>query len=106
MMVSKQQVDVLEIKDKIAKVNTVNDEHGQVIKIFRFNSGDHKKLIAKIRTCEGMQGSNLSFFIIPQANTDWSTTAVIEVPLKPLSQHERISTIPMELQETLPWSSV
>ena len=40
LMTSNRPVDVLEVKDKVAKENTVPDENGQIIKTFKCNDSD------------------------------------------------------------------
>lgn len=106
LMTSKQPVDVLEIRDKNAKQNSIPDEGSQVIKLFKFNSPDQKRITLLIRAPEGLLGGNISFYVVPQETSDTNTCTVIEVPLKPLNQHERISSIPADLVDQLPWSSL
>lgn len=97
---------MLEIQDNVAKENTIPDENGQMIKTFKFSATDQKKITIKFRAAEGLQQGNLSFFVIPQDSSLNNTCAVIEIPLKPLNQHERITSIPQELLEQLPWSTL
>lgn len=67
-----------------------------------------KKVSIKIRTAEGQQGS-LNVFVIeklPLASREQPMCAMLEIPLKPLNLHERISALTPNEMEELPLSRI
>ena len=73
----------------------------------KVDSEEIKKVSLKIRTAEGQLGS-LQIFVLPRALQDQedSTCATLEVPLKPLNLHERISGLTQQELSELPLSTI
>ena len=67
LLQSSQSVDILEIKNKVAKENRVKDEvnpqNNVLLTTLQIDSPDIKKVQLKIRTAEGQQGSLNAFGI-------------------------------------------
>lgn len=91
----------------ICKKNLIKDQtEGNVfLMTLKIDSKDQKKISLKLRTAEGQIG-NLQVFILPQASTKNRTAASLQIPLKPLSLHERISEIKPEIFVDLPLSEI
>ena len=90
---SKQNVDILKIKDNIAKIYAVKETQDPSIQMMaqlviegEGNQNVHNRIEIKIRTSEGQQG-NINALIIPK---DSQACQNIEIPLKPLNLHQKI----------------
>ena len=109
LLQSSQSVDILEIKDKVAKENRVKDDtHPQnvLLTTLQIDSADVKKITLKIRTAEGQQGSLNAFLIEKVTNNQNPICATLDIPLKPLNLHERVSPLSVQEMEDLPMSRV
>ena len=107
LLQSKQSVDLLSIKDKVCRENKIEPDSSQqsnlLLTTLKVNSAEVKKVQLKIRTAEGQQGS-LNAFVIEKAAQGPSMCAMLEIPLKPLNLHERISALSAQEIEELPFS--
>jgi Bardet-Biedl syndrome 7 protein len=72
MLQSMQNIDILEVKDNICKINKINDKlSNNVLLAVLKVSGDtsnHTRVEIKIRTSEGQVG-NLVVFVMPKPST-------------------------------------
>jgi hypothetical protein len=94
-----QNIDIIEVKDNICRISKIQGETQQLLATLKVQGEDSQisRVEIKIRTSEGQMG-NLSVMVIPKG---CSTCQALEIELKPLSLHERISKIDQEILETL-----
>lgn len=107
LLQSNQSVDILSIKDKVCKENRMkrdlnnNYDNSLLLTTLKIDSTDVKKVQLKIRTAEGQQGS-LNAFVIEKSTGAASVPpmcAMLEIPLKPLNLHERITALTAQEME-------
>lgn len=82
-------IELLEVDSSIAILSLCNDDPSQKYGLsatYRFIDSNVLKFEVKLRTIEGQYG-DLSCFVIPNANP--KTCQAFNIPLKPLSLHER-----------------
>lgn len=101
---SKQNIDIIQIKDNLAKINimrNIPDPNVQSLaQLLIEGESKHNRLEIKIRTSEGQQG-NIQVIILPR---DSQACQNLEVPLKPLNLHEKINEI--EITEDMLLSTI
>ena len=71
------------------------DNNNVLLTTLKIDSADVKKVQLKIRTAEGQQGS-LNAFVVEKRGEESSgqpMCAMLEIPLKPLNLHERITAL-------------
>lgn len=89
-----QNIDILEVKDGVCKINKINDQLSQNALLATLKvqgSSNETRVELKIRTSEGQVG-NLLVYVIPISESS-NTCQVLDVELKPLNLHERIDAI-------------
>lgn len=96
MLQSKQQIDILDVKDNMASINRsaeIPDPQIQSLVYLVVCSDDvshnHNRLEIKIRTAEGQQGF-IQALILPKNSLGCQS---LEIPLKPLNLHSKIHSI-------------
>jgi hypothetical protein len=96
MLQSMQNVDILEVKDNVCKVNKINDKltNNALLATLKVQGEDINvtRVEIKLRTSEGQTG-NLLVYVMPKGS---STCQALDIELKPLSLHERIDQITPE----------
>jgi len=104
LLQSNQAVDLLSIYDNVCKVNRM--EHELNLMTLKVDSADIKKVQLKMRTAEGQQGSLNAFVIEKKQGSDDAMCALLEIPLKPLNLHERITGLSAFELQKLPLSRI
>jgi len=92
-------VELMEIDSSIAILSLSSQDPEQkngLAATYRFIDTNVLKFEIKLRTIEGQFG-DLSCFVIPNANP--KTSQAFNIPLKPLSLHERYLAVMMKLKE-------
>ena len=74
------------------KKDAVEMGNNLLLTTLRIDSADIKKVQLKIRTAEGQQGS-LHAFVMEKKSSGQQMCAMLEIPLKPLNLHERITAL-------------
>ena len=86
-------VELLDVDTNIAILSSCPEDSENKVALsatYRFIENNVSKFEIKLRTLEGQFG-NLTCFVVPNANP--KTCQVINIPIKPLSLHERNSQV-------------
>ena len=96
VMQSKQNLDILQVKNNIGRIDRIQDIHDQSIACLThiYVEGEHNRLEIKIRTSEGQQGF-ISLLVFGHGS---SSSVNVEVPLKPLNLHKKLQDFNLEIE--------
>jgi hypothetical protein len=109
MLQSKQDLDILDIKDNMASINRstqIQDPSIQSLVYLVLCSEDvvhnHNRIEIKIRTSEGQQGF-IQALIVPKNSEGCQS---LEIPLLPLNLHSKIHKIDPSVKDQLILSTI